>query len=187
MVRDLVLLLALSLCLLGLSVSGLGSGQPEATKAREDFTIRSSSAFAQESRIIVEGADSILHQELQQSSEISNQASNVAARILVENAGSILTLDLDPPALLPSSETAIPTPLLSPTPEPTLEPSPAPTPAAPTPAPSPTPTPRVPPPAPLPSPTPWWLEPQWLIPIIIMGLACIAGIIQAVILLARRH
>jgi len=70
---------------------------------------------------------------------------------------------------------------------PPTQPTPAPTP-------TPTPTPTVPPkpeqptvePTPvLPSPTPWWLEPQWLISIIIAGLACIVGIIRLVIVLRR--
>ncbi len=36
-----------------------------------------------------------------------------------------------------------------------------------------------------PTPNPWWLEPQWLISIIIAGIACIAGIIRLVIALRR--
>lgn len=39
----------------------------------------------------------------------------------------------------------------------------------------------------LPTPTPWWHEPQWLIPVIIAVIACIAGIIRLLVMLGRRR
>jgi len=72
-----------------------------------------------------------------------------AYRVVVENADSMLTLNLEMPTALVATIT---TPTQAPTPTPTPSPTPTPTPA-PTPVPTPTPTP-VPTPIPTPTPTP---------------------------------
>ena len=46
------------------------------------------------------------------------------------------------------------------------------------PQPEPAPTPFV--------PTPWWREPQWLVPVVIASIACIAGIIRLFVMLGRK-
>lgn len=159
MVRKLVLLSVLFLWLLGLMVVPiLNYDQPGTAEPRGGFLLGASSPYAQESGIVVEDADSILSRELQESSELGHQTTEVSPRILVEYPDSILSLNLERPlAVVPAL-----TPLGPPaggTPEPTPIP---------------------------PSPTPWWSEPQWLISTIIGSLACIAGIIRLVIAL-RKH
>jgi len=182
-VTKLVLLSVLFLWLLGLMVVPiLNHDQPGTAEPREGFLLGASSAYAQESGIVVEEADSILSQELQESSELGHQATDVSPRILVEYADSILSLNLERspeiiPAPAPPQPTPTPTPTPSPKPEqPTEETEKPGPPAGDTPEPTPIPS----------SPTPWWSEPQWLISTIIGGLACIAGIIRAVIALKRR-
>lgn len=301
MFKKLALLSALFLSLLVfLLVPILNYEQPGTGRLGEGFTLGASSAYAQASTILIEGADtvwetntqyseglvssaegvsarilaeyadSILTEELQKSEELNRQAASVSPRILVEYADSILSIDLERPLEIVPAPGLPPVPVapeitLNPTsgeanitvtvsgtgfgirkeviiyfnnigvattttdtqgnfniifnvlelsagiynvdaededdniarakftvtvPPSALTPTPAPTP-------TPTPTPTVPPkpeqpvlepvePTPVPSsPTPWWLEPQWLISIIIAGLACIMGIIRLVIVLRR--
>lgn len=288
MLRKLILLSVLFLCLLGLMVVPLlNSEQPGTARLEEDFTLAASSAYAQNSRIMIEGADtvwetntkpseglaraaegvparilaeyadSILSLDLQKSEQLSSQMASVSPRIFVEYVDSVLNLNLERPSEITSAPTPSPAPVAQ---EITLNPtlgeanitvtvsgtgfgkgkeviiyfnnigvatttadtqgnfnitfnvlelaagiynvdakdeddniarakftivtaSSAPTPAVPPKPEQPTvePTPVTPP------PTPWWLEPQWLISIIIAGLACIVGIIRLVIVLRRGH
>ena len=204
MVRKFTLLSVLFLCLLGLIVAPLlGSGITRTTR------LGVSSTYAQESRIMIEGADaiweantqssyslvrtakedparilteyadSIFTQDLQKPEQLSQQAASVSPRILVEYADSVISLNLErPTGILPTP--SVPSPSQS-APTPTATPSPTPVVPLKPEQPSAEPTPVV------PSPTQWWLEPQWLISIIIAGIACIVGIIRLVIILRRSH
>lgn len=163
--------LALGVCLSALLLLSIGAvSQQHLHKAK---------AFP---KIVTEYADSRLEISLDEPQGLSPVASAVSPRIIVEYADSILTLDLETPVPLVQPSTPTPTP--TPTPEPPPEPEqPVLEPGQPQP-----------PPEPIPEPTPetptstsWWLEPQWLISIIIAGIACIAGIIRLVIALRRGH
>lgn len=212
MVKKLILLSVLCLCLSALMVVPLLNSGELATNSL--FT---SSAYAQESRILIEGADavweantrpsdglvstvkevparilaeyadSVLTKDLQKPEQLSHQAASISPKILVEYADSILSFNLEGPTgilpalAMPSPSTSTPVPTPTQTPAPTVTPSPTPAVPPKPEQPSVEPTPVV------PSPTPWWLEPQWLISIIIAGLACIVGIIRLVIVLRRGH
>ena len=110
MIKKVVLLSASSLCLLVLlMVPLLGSWQPS-TSFQKGFAFRVSPVYAQESRILIEGADSIFSQELQRSEQVSHQATNVSPRILVEYADSILSFNLEQPLEIGPAPTPTPTP-----------------------------------------------------------------------------
>lgn len=61
---------------------------------------QATSVYAQASRILIEGADSVLSQDLLKSDQLSNQVASVSPRILIEYADSILSIDLTPPLLV---------------------------------------------------------------------------------------
>jgi hypothetical protein len=68
------------------------------------MSILVSSAYAQTSQILIEGADSTLNFGLQKSDDLNRQAANLSPRILVEYADSILSLNLErPTAMLPTT------------------------------------------------------------------------------------
>ena len=282
MVRILTLLSVLFLCLLGVMVVPvLNHEQLVTVRPGEGWTLGGSSAYAQNSRILIESADtvwdtntqysqdlvssaegvparilaeyadSILSLDLQKSEQLSSQAATVSPRILVEYADSILSIDLERPLEIVPRITLPPSPPPTSGVEITLHPASGevsttvtvggtgfgirkeaiiyfnnigvattttdtqgnfnitfdvlelaagiynvdaedeegntarakftiavpPKPEQPTVEPTPVP----------PSPTPWWLEPKWLISVIIAGLACIVGIIRLVIVLRRGH
>jgi len=140
----------------------LNPEQPGTAGPGKGFTLRASSAYAQASRIMIEGADtiweantqhseglvssaegvparilaeyadSILTKDLQKPDQLSSRAASVSPRILIEYADSILSLNLEQPSIIVTAPTPLPSP---PTPAPTPTPTPAP-------KPSPTPTPE---------------------------------------------
>ena len=95
MIKKFILLSVLTLCLLGLMTVPLLNPDKLATNSL--FT---SSAYAQVSRITIEGADSTLSYGLQQSEQLEQQAASVSPRILVEYADSMLSFDLVPPVFI---------------------------------------------------------------------------------------
>ena len=161
MIKKLTLISVLFLCLLGFMVVPiLNPGQAGMARPGEGFSFVASPAYAQNSQIMIEGADavwepntqpseglvraaegvparilaeyadSVLSLELQKSEQLSLQAATVSPRILVEYADSILSLNLEPPVPLVQPTTPTPTspPEPGPTPTPTRTPEPSPTP-----------------------------------------------------------
>lgn len=112
----------------------LDSGRPQTGGLADALTLGTSSAYAQGSGIVIEGADavwevstqpsdalagaamavtprilaeyadSVLSVDLQESGQLAAQAASVSPRILVEYADSILSLDLVPPLLVSNEQ-----------------------------------------------------------------------------------